>query len=92
MVEEIRAAHILVKTEKEADFILGELKKNESFPHLAKKYSLCPSKSQGGDLGWFSRGMMVPEFEKAAFSAKILSPVKVQTQFGWHVILVLEQD
>ncbi|HVY01674.1 MAG TPA: peptidylprolyl isomerase [Candidatus Nanoarchaeia archaeon] len=92
MAIEVRASHILVKTEEEADSILKELQNKVSFQELARKLSMCPSKKQGGDLGWFERGMMVPEFEKAAFSAKINSPVKVKTQFGWHVILVTEQD
>ncbi len=92
MVEEVKASHILVKTEQQADSILKELQGNGDFEELARKYSMCPSKREGGDLGWFGRGMMVPEFEKAAFSAKIKSPVKVKTQFGWHIILVTEQD
>jgi peptidyl-prolyl cis-trans isomerase C len=90
MSEEIQASHILVKTEKEADFILAELKNKKSFPELAQKYSMCPSKSQGGDLGWFGKGMMVPEFEQAAFNAKLNIPVKVKTEFGWHVIVVTD--
>lgn len=92
MVTEVKASHILVKTEEQADSILNELKNKADFADLARKFSLCPSKRQGGDLGWFERGMMVPEFEQAAFSAKVNSPVKVKTQFGWHVIMVTEQD
>lgn len=92
MAEEIRASHILVKEEKEADRMIEQYKSGTTFEELARKHSMCPSKRQGGDLGWFGRGMMVPEFEKAAFGAKIKSPVKAKTQFGWHVILVTEVD
>ena len=59
---------------------------------LAKKYSDCPSKRSGGDLGWFGRGMMVKEFEDAAFNAQkgaTVGPVK--TQIGWHLIKGLEE-
>ena len=89
MVKEVNAAHILVKTEKKAKDIRELAYGGEKFADLAKKYSECPSKSKGGDLGWFGRGDMVREFEAAAFSADkgaIVGPVK--TQFGWHLILV----
>ena len=85
-----RAKHILVADEAEADKIKAEIESNAiSFEDAAKKYSTCPSKEQGGDLGNFGRGMMVPEFEDAAFNAeigKVTNPVK--TQFGYHLILV----
>ncbi|MCR4945253.1 MAG: peptidylprolyl isomerase [Clostridium sp.] len=85
-----RAKHILVETEEEAKKIKDEIEsKAISFEEAAKKYSSCPSKEQGGDLGVFNRGMMVPEFEEAAFNSeigKITDPVK--TQFGYHLILV----
>lgn len=85
-----RAKHILVADEAEADKIKAEIESNAiSFEDAAKKYSTCPSKEQGGDLGDFGRGMMVPEFEDAAFNAeigKVTNPVK--TQFGYHLILV----
>lgn len=83
----IRASHILVKTEEEAKKLLEEIKNGASFADLAKDSSLCPSKRDGGDLGFFGKGMMVKPFEEAAFALKkgeISEPV--QTQFGWHLI------
>lgn len=87
--EQIRASHILVKTEKEAQDVLDQLKKGASFEDLAKKYSKDASAAKGGDLGWFSKGAMVPEFEKAAFSLKPgqVSGI-VQTPYGFHIIKV----
>ena len=64
-----------------------------TFEEAASKYSSCPSKEQGGNLGAFGRGMMVPEFEEAAFAAeigKLTNPVK--TQFGYHLILIDEKN
>ncbi len=87
----IHARHILVKTEDEAKTIVEQLKGGADFVDLAKKKSIGPSAPQGGDLGFFGRGQMVPEFEKAAFALKpgqISEPVR--TQFGWHIILVEE--
>lgn len=87
----IHARHILVKTEDEARTLVGKLKGGADFAELAKKNSIGPSAPQGGDLGYFERGQMVPAFEDAAFALKpgeISEPVK--TQFGWHVILVEE--
>ncbi len=89
MAEEIHVAHILVDTEKEADSIMQKLNGGEEFEALAMQYSKCPSKAEGGDLGWFSKGVMVPEFEKAAFSTKPGKLTKVRTEFGWHIIKVL---
>lgn len=84
---EIKASHILVKTEEEAKKIFEDLKGGGDFAKIAKEKSECPSKAQGGDLGYFGKGMMVPEFEKAAFALKAGEVSKpVQTQFGWHVI------
>ncbi|MGN0482889.1 MAG: peptidylprolyl isomerase [Lachnospiraceae bacterium] len=85
----VRARHILVAEEAEAKKIAEEIANGKSFSEAAKEYSTCPSKEQGGDLGFFQKGQMVPEFEKAAFEAelnKIVGPV--QTQFGYHLILV----
>ena len=90
MPEEIHAAHILVPTEKEADSILTKLREGEDFATLAYSYSSCPSKEEGGDLGWFGQGVMVPEFEKAAFSTKPGQFSKVKTEFGWHIIKIIE--
>jgi len=89
MVKEVSAAHILVDTEKKAKDIREMIYGGEKFSDLAKKYSSCPSKKNGGDLGWFSRGDMVKEFENAAFSADkgaVVGPVR--TQFGWHLIYI----
>ena len=86
----VSAKHILVKTEEEAKNIKDEIAEEKiSFEDAAMKYSTCPSKEQGGNLGSFSRGMMVPEFEEVAFKAEIgkLSD-EVKTQFGYHLILV----
>jgi foldase protein PrsA len=88
--EEVKARHILVETEKEALDIKEKLDAGESFEKLAKEHSIDPSnKEQGGELGFFSKGKMVPEFENVAFSLKvgeISSPVK--TSFGYHIIEV----
>ncbi|QEK11078.1 hypothetical protein FQB35_01125 [Crassaminicella thermophila] len=83
-----KASHILVEKEEEAKDILKKIKAGEDFEELAKKYSKDPgSAAQGGNLGVFPKGMMVPEFEKVAFSLKdgeVSEPVK--TQFGYHII------
>ncbi len=87
---EIRASHILVDTENEAKKILTEIKAGGDFAALAKDYSKDPgSKELGGDLGYFSKGKMDPEFEKAAFALKPgeISDV-VKTTFGYHIIKV----
>ncbi len=89
---QIRASHILVSSEDEAKFILSELKAGKEFSELARKYSSCPSGKSGGDLGFFSKGQMVKEFEDAAFSMKpgaVSQPVR--TQFGYHIIKVTEK-
>jgi peptidyl-prolyl cis-trans isomerase C len=85
--ERVRARHILVGTEKEAQDIEAKLQAGEKFDDLAKKYSLDGSKDYGGDLGYFTAPEMVADFSKAAFALKvgdISQPVK--TDFGWHVI------
>jgi foldase protein PrsA len=87
--DEVSASHILVKEEKLAKDILARLKKGESFAKLAEQYSIDPgSKKKGGDLGPFGHGMMVPEFEKVAFSLQKgqLSDL-VKTNFGYHILL-----
>ena len=83
----VNASHILVQTEEEALRILDEIKGGLSFEDAAKKYSSCPSKEEGGSLGDFGRGQMVPEFEQAAFAmaeGELSAPIK--TQFGYHLI------
>jgi peptidyl-prolyl cis-trans isomerase C len=89
MAKQVNAAHILVDTEKKASEIKERVHGGELFSDMAKKYSKCPSGREGGDLGWFSRGQMVKEFDNAAFSAlkgAVVGPVR--TEFGWHLILV----
>jgi peptidyl-prolyl cis-trans isomerase C len=90
--QEVHARHILVETEDEAKAIEAELKKGADFAELAKKKSKDPGASDGGDLGFFTKDQMVPEFSAAAFSlepGKISDPVK--SQFGWHIIKVEEK-
>jgi peptidyl-prolyl cis-trans isomerase C len=85
--ERVRARHILVASEKEAQSIVERLNKGEKFEDLAKQYSLDGSKDYGGDLGYFTGPEMVPAFSKAAFELKngeVSKPVK--TDFGWHII------
>ena len=87
MVSKIRASHILVDKQSQALQVLEELKAGRGFEELARKYSTCPSAKRGGDLGFFGRGQMVKEFERAAFALRVgevSSPVK--TQFGYHII------
>ncbi len=85
--EQVRASHILVKSEKEAQDILSQIKNGGNFEQLAAKYSIDAAKAKGGDLGWFSKGSMIPDFEKVAFAMKEgeISGV-VKTQFGYHII------
>ena len=82
--------HILVKEEKEAINIINELENGADFSDLAKEKSIGPSGPSGGDLGYFTKGEMVPAFENAAFSLEIgtFTSKPVQTQFGWHVIIL----
>lgn len=91
--DQVKAQHILVATEKEADAVLKQAKaKGADFQALAEKLSIDPSaKNNRGDLGYFTRDRMVPEFSDAAFHAKkdqIVGPIK--TSFGWHVIKVVD--
>lgn len=87
-MEQVRASHILVKTEQEAKKIISEIKSYEDFCRLAEENSLCPSGKKGGDLGFFKRGQMVKPFEDVAFAIQVgnfTTPVK--TQFGYHIII-----
>ena len=88
--EEVHARHILVKDEKTANDILARLNKGEDFAKLAKEFSIDPSKDNGGDLGYFVKGMMVKEFGDAAFSMKKgeISKAPVKTQFGYHILKI----
>ena len=84
---EWRASHILVKEQELARRLKEELKKGANFKDLARKHSTCPSKSQGGDLGWFGPGKMVPAFENAVKRMSVGSVSDlVKTQFGFHLI------
>ena len=83
----VKASHILVNKRSIADKLLDEIHNGSNFSDLAKKHSLCPSGKRGGDLGFFTRGKMVPEFERAAFSlAKGEVSDVVKTEFGYHII------
>jgi peptidyl-prolyl cis-trans isomerase C len=90
-VPEIHARHILVPTEEEAKAALARVKNGEDFAKVATELSKDPG-SEGGDLGWFTKDRMVPEFADAAFKlepGQISDPVK--SQFGWHIIKVEEK-
>ena len=90
-VSQVRASHILVNTEQEANDILAQLKAGKKFSDLARQHSTCPSGKEGGDLGFFRRGMMVREFEEAAFSMKKgQTSAPVRTPFGYHLIMVTD--
>ncbi|KAL7600240.1 rhodanese-like/PpiC domain-containing protein 12, chloroplastic [Lactuca sativa] len=90
---EVLVQHLLVKEEDQN--ILYELQKRvirgEDLSDLAVEYSICPSKEEGGMLGWVRKGQMVPEFEEAAFNAPLNKVVKCKTQFGWHLLQVLSE-
>ncbi|WP_319641925.1 peptidylprolyl isomerase [Methanovulcanius yangii] len=91
MSNQVHASHILVKSETEAKKIIERIESGEDFTIIARECSVCPSGQNGGDLGWFERGCMVPDFEKACFDGKagtIVGPI--QTRFGWHVIHIIE--
>jgi peptidyl-prolyl cis-trans isomerase C len=85
--EQIKASHILTKTEKEAKDVLAQIKAGGNFEELAKKHSVDSSAAKGGDLGWFAKGTMVPVFEQAALGLKEgqVSDV-VKSDFGFHII------
>jgi peptidyl-prolyl cis-trans isomerase C len=90
--QEVHARHILVESEDEAKAVKAELDKGADFAELAKKKSKDPGASDGGDLGFFTKDQMVPEFSEVAFKlepGKVSDPVK--SQFGWHVIKVEEK-
>jgi peptidyl-prolyl cis-trans isomerase C len=103
--EQIKASHILIKFDPddtdeikaqkraEAEEILAQLRQGADFAQMASQHSDCPSKERGGDLGYFSRGRMVPPFEEAAFSLGLdeLSDI-VETEFGYHIIKVTDRQ
>ena len=92
--EQVTASHILVETEAEAKAVISALQDGDNFAELAKAKSTGPSGPNGGALGTFGRGQMVPAFETAVFNLAIgsYSDTPVQTQFGWHVIKVDGKD
>ena len=88
-----RARHILVSTEEKCNELKTKIEDGEDFAAIAKEFSSCPSKQQGGDLGEFGPGMMVPEFDEVVFSAplnEVQGPVK--TQFGYHLLEVTSRS
>ena len=89
---QIASSLILVKTAAEAMEIKKQLDNGGSFEYYAKLYSLCPSGRNGGALGYFGHGQMVPEFEKKAFALNVGEVSEpVHTQFGWHLIKVTDK-
>ncbi|MDB5531468.1 MAG: Peptidylprolyl isomerase [Devosia sp.] len=90
---EIHASHILVKTKEEADAIEQQLKDGGDFAAIAKEKSIDPGAANGGDLGFFSKGMMVGPFEDAAFALTDVGQISapVESQFGWHIIKLEEK-
>ncbi|HEY5665389.1 MAG TPA: peptidylprolyl isomerase [Gammaproteobacteria bacterium] len=87
------ARHILVDSEENCQALKSEIDAGADFGDIARQHSTCPSGKQGGDLGSFGPGMMVPEFDKVVFSAEVGSVQgPVQTQFGYHLIEVTSRD
>jgi peptidyl-prolyl cis-trans isomerase C len=90
--ESITSSHILVKSEDKANGIIEEIKQGMAFEEAAKKYSTCPSKEQGGNLGESTKGKMVPEFEDVAFNMQVGSVSEpVKTEFGYHIIKLYDK-
>lgn len=93
MSTKVRASHLLVKTEEEANSLRERILGGENFADVAAEVSLCPSGANGGDLGFFGKGEMVKEFENACFSmekGEISNPIK--TSFGWHLIQLTDKE
>ncbi|MBX7246849.1 MAG: peptidyl-prolyl cis-trans isomerase [Candidatus Sumerlaeaceae bacterium] len=91
MPTEVRASHILFDNEKHAQDAKAKIAAGEKFAKMAKRFSTCPSGANGGDLGFFAKGVMDETFEAAAFSAKkdtVIGPIK--TAFGYHLIMVTD--
>ena len=87
-----KARHILVETQEACEALKTEIEGGADFAALAREHSSCPSGRQGGDLGQFGPGMMVPEFDKVVFSAEVGTVQgPVQTQFGFHLLEVTER-
>ena len=90
------ARHILVDTKEQCEDLIKKIQAGEDFAQLAKKHSSCPSGQRGGDLGDFRKGMMVPEFDAVIFdknnALNTVYPEPVKTQFGYHVIEILDRQ
>lgn len=87
MEKQVRASHILVETKEEAQKIREDILNGKKFEDVAAMVSMCPSGANGGDLGYFGKGMMVKPFEDACFSMKVGDISEpIETQFGWHLI------
>ncbi len=87
-----RARHILVSSEQACQELKAQIESGADFAEIARQHSSCPSGRQGGDLGEFGRGVMVREFDEAAFNGpvgRVQGPIK--TQFGWHLLEVTER-
>ncbi len=87
-----QASHILVKTQAECENIKKQIEEGADFAEMARQHSSCPSSKQGGALGEFGPGEMVPEFDRVVFSGevgKVMGPVK--TQFGYHLVQVTKR-
>ena len=92
-LEEVRVSHILVETQEEAFDIIGLIQEGADFAQMARERSLGPSNVDGGDLDYLAPGQTIPDFEVAAFALGIgqMTPEPIQTEFGWHVILVTDR-
>ena len=88
-----RARHILVKTEEACQALKDQIEAGADFADLARDHSQCPSGKQGGDLGEFSQGQMVPEFDRVVFSGEVgVVHGPVQTQFGYHLLEITSRS
>ncbi len=85
---QVRASHILVDKHSQALALISRIREGEDFAKIARDYSSCPSKKKGGDLGFFRKGQMVSEFERAAFNLSVgaMTTDPVKTKFGYHII------
>ncbi len=86
------ARHILVDSQEKCEALKAEIEAGKSFAEAAMENSLCPSKAQGGELGEFSPGQMVPEFDRVCFNGALNELHVVQTQFGFHIVEVTSRS
>ncbi len=88
----VKASHLLVATEEEANKLREEIMSGKAFADVAAEVSICPSGANGGDLGYFCRGEMVKEFEDAAFSMEVDEiSMPIKTDFGYHLIKLTDK-